>query len=86
MTAKKKEDVNRRQSTRHVVSNGAPTKEEIQKRLDEQSFNYNMRTQWADLKRKIFFVPVEVTKVVVSGEYPFVNRREVSNKLSFILF
>lgn len=60
------------------IEHVAPTKEDIQKKFDEQSFRHHISEQWADVKRKAFFVPSVIVKSVTSGEEPFMITKEVS--------
>lgn len=60
-----------------------PTLEDIQHKFLERSFKHQLLEQWGDLKKKVLFVPAEITRSVVSGEVPFVVTTEETFKVSF---
>jgi hypothetical protein len=57
----------------------APTKEDIQKKFDEQSFKHQLAEEWAGVKRKALFVPTEISRLITSGEPPHLVTNEVLN-------
>lgn len=62
---------------KRIHKTNAPTKDDIQKKFDEQSFKHSMSQQWADVKKKCLFVPPEIVVSITSGEDPFIVTKEV---------